>query len=302
MKEGLWFFEKFTDDLLYGYKAEEIYYSGRTQFQQVDIVKLGVFGKTLFLDSKIQSAHIDEYIFHESLVVPALVTHAAPRKVMIAGGGEGATLREVLRARTVERAVMVDIDGKLVELCKQYMPEWSAGAYEDPRAEVVIGDAKEYLWKTEEKFDVIISDLTEPLEGGPSVYLFTKEFYQRVYEVLTDDGVLAVQSGSADPFYNQFLAAIVKTLKEVFPYVRPYWAFILSFNMPWGFTLASKKKDPVVLTVQEVKERVEQLGLEGLRYYTPRMHQAMFVLPPYIEEAVEKAEVMTDERPFIWRV
>jgi len=302
MKEGIWFIEKFTDDMLYCYKAEEIYFSGKTQFQKVDIVKLGIFGKTLFLDNKIQSAQIDEFIFHESLVIPALITHGSPAKVFIAGGGEGATLREVLKANSVQRAVMVDIDGELVELCKKYLPEWAAGAFDDPRAKVVAGDAKDYIWKTEEKFDVFISDLTEPLEGGPSVYLFTKEFYKRVYEILSENGVLAVQSGSADPFYNVFFASIVKTLSEVFPYVRPYWAFILSFNMPWGFTLASKKQDPLLLVEAEVEERLRKLGIGSLKYYSAKLHQGMFALPPYLLEAIEKARVMTDERPFIWSV
>ena len=301
MSEGLWFWEEFTDSLLYGYKVEEYIYSGRSKFQQIDILKLGVFGKTLFLDKKVQSAQIDEVVFHESLVTPSIITHGEPESVLIIGGGEGATLREALKAKTVKRAVMVDIDGELVELCKKYMGEWSQGAFEDPRTEVIIDDAYEFLHKTKEKFDVIISDLTEPLEGGPSIKLFTREYFQTIFEHLNEGGVLAVQSGSADPYYNQFFTSLTVTLKEVFNVVRPYWAFVFSFNMPWGFNLASKMTDPLELKEDEVIRRMNFLGLEGLRYLNPGLFTSFFYLPEYIKEAQEKATVISESSPFIWK-
>ncbi len=300
MSDGLWFWEEFTEHLLYGYRVKNYIYSGRSQFQQIDILELGVFGKTLFLDRKIQSAQVDEFIFHESLVHPGIITHGSPEKVLIIGGGEGATLREVLRASSVKRAVMVDIDGHLVDLCKKYMPEWSAGAFDDPRAEVVIDDAYEYIKNSEEKFDLIISDLTEPLEGGPSVKLFTKEYYSWLFDHLNEGGVLTVQSGSADPYYNKFFVSLTTTLKEVFPVVRPYWAYVFSFNMPWGFNLASKITDPVELGEEEVIRRMKELDLDQLKYLTPNLFLSSFSLPAYIEKAQQEALPITEENPFLW--
>ncbi len=301
MSDGLWFWEEFTDSLLYGYRVEEYIFSGRSKFQQIDILRLGVFGKTLFLDKKVQSAQIDEFVFHESLVHPAIITHGSPEKVLIIGGGEGATLREVLRAKGVKRAVMVDIDGELVELCKEHMPEWSAGAFEDPRAEVIIDDAYKYLHSTDEKFDVIISDLTEPLEGGPSIKLFTREYFQTVYEHLNEGGVLAVQSGSADPYYNQFFSSLTVTLREVFPVVRPYWAFVFSFNMPWGFNLASKITDPIELDEDEVIRRMNNFGFSGLKYLNASLFHSSFSLPQYLRNSIDEAEIISEDRPFIWK-
>ncbi|MEM0318067.1 MAG: methyltransferase domain-containing protein, partial [Candidatus Nezhaarchaeales archaeon] len=160
--------------------VRKIMYSGRTKFQQVDIVETYSFGKCLFLDGKLQSCEYDEHVYHEALVHPAMMTHPDPKRVLIVGGGEGATAREVLRYPTVEKVVMVDIDGELVDLCRRYMPEWSQGAFEDPRLELVIADGRKYIEETGESFDVVILDLTDPLPGTPSVYLYTREFYELV--------------------------------------------------------------------------------------------------------------------------
>jgi len=300
VSDGLWFWEEFTENLLYGYRVKEFIFSGRSRFQKIDILELGVFGKTLFLDHKIQSAQVDEFIFHESLVHTGMITHGSPEKVLIIGGGEGATLREVLRSSSVKRAVMVDIDGELVELCKRHLPEWSAGAFDDPRAEVIIDDAYDYIKNTEEKFDLIISDLTEPLEGGPSVKLFTREYYHLLRQHLNEGGVITVQSGSADPYYHQFFVSVASTLKEVFPVVRPYWAFVFSFNMPWGFNLASTLTDPLDLDEEEVIRRLNTLGLDDLKYLTPSLFLSSFSMPAYILPSLKKAHPITEANPFLW--
>ncbi len=300
MPTGIYYMEQQSPDLRFGYRVDRVIYTGKTRFQKVDIVETRVFGKTLFLDEKIQSAAVDEFIFHESLVHPAMVVHPHPRRVWIAGGGEGATLREVLRHSTVERAVMVDIDGELVELCKRHMPEWGEGAWDDPRTEVVIGDARRYLFETNERYDVMIFDLTEPLEEGPSQLLFTEEYYRRAFEVLSDDGVLVVQSASADPVYLDFAASIRTTLREIFPQVETYWAFVFSFQMPWAFTLASKSPS-LLLEPEVVQQRLSERGVGTLRYYHPRLHTAMFVLPGYLEKGLTKrGRVIRDAEPFVW--
>jgi spermidine synthase len=300
MEEGLFYSEIFTADFSRQLKVDKIYYQGKTEYQLVQLFYNRIFGKMLFLDGKIQSAQIDEFIFHESLVHPALMTHVAPRKVLIVGGGEGATLREALRHSSVERVVMVDIDRKLVELCQEHMPEWSEGAFSDSRTQLIFGDARRYMERTKQKFDVIISDLTEPVKGGPSVYLFTKDFFETIFKALNEDGLFALQAGGTDPFYNQFFASCAKTLEEIFPLVRPYWTFIFSFNNPWGFILASKKTDPLEQDEKVISERMRSREIKELKFYHPGFHHSLFSLPVYLMKALKKGRVLTDKNPFIW--
>jgi len=302
IKEGFYFVETFTDNIIRNIKVERIYFEGKTKYQYVQIFDNQILGKILFLDKKIQSAAIDECIFHESLVHPALLTHQNPRHVLIIGGGEGATLREVLRHDCVQKATMVDIDKQLVRLCQQYLPEWSSGAFMDPRTKVVFGDALNYVEKCQQKYDVIISDLTEPLKEGPSIYLFTEEFYKKISQILAEDGIFILQAGDTDFTYNQFYTSCFRTLKQVFPVVRPYWTFMFSFCSPWGFIMASRKQDPLKMDEKTIKTRIKDRKIEKLKYYHSGIHRGLFALPLYLERALKKGSVLTDKKPFIWEL
>ncbi len=295
---GIWYREDFGDSISYLNKVEKVYFSGKSKFQKIDIVELGFLGKTLYLDSKIQSAQLDEYIYHEALVHPALLLHPNPEKVLIIGGGEGATLREVLKHKIVKRAVMVDIDGELVEFCKKYMPEWSDGAYDDPRAELIIGDAKNYIENKGESFDVIISDLTEPLEEGPSVYLFTKEFYGNIYNRLNKKGVFIAQSGSAFMGIAQFMSTNYKTLGSVFEEVIPYQIFLFSFSMMWGFNLALKGLN-FNDEIKKVRERIDDRKLV-MKHLDSSLINSMTILSKELWEELKRGKISTDKDPFYW--
>lgn len=298
--EGFYYIEPFTEDFLRLFKVDEIYYQGRTKFQLVQCFQNKIFGKVLFLDKKIQSAQIDEYIFHESLVHPALITHRSPQKVLIIGGGEGATLREVVKHSPVRKVSMLDIDRELVELCQTYLPEWSEGAFSNPKTKLIFRDARQYVEKTKEKFDVIVSDLTEPLRAGPSLFLFTKEFFKKIFQALSEDGIFVLQAGSTDPHYYQFFASCAKTLEGIFPLVRPYWTFIFSFSLPWGFVLASKKEDPLKLEEKEISRRLRERRVRKLKFYHPGFHKSFFSLPFYLIKAIKKGRILQDANPFVW--
>lgn len=297
---GLMFAETHTQAVQYIYRVKQVYYMGKTAFQDVAVMELEGYGKALFLDKKIQSAQLDEFMFHEPLVHPAMITHPEPRRVVVAGGGEGATLREVLRHQCVQNATMVDIDRELVELCEQYLPEWHQGSFHDTRTTLIYEDARKVVASYRNHFDAVVSDLTDPLEAGPSQLLFTKEFYQLLYDALTEEGVLAVQAGATDPLYPHLFGCLVRTLQEVFPIVYGYWAFVASFMLPWGFVLASKRHDPLALTPEEVARRLEQRGVRRLRYYSPFTHFGVFHLPPYLHQAIAEGRVLTDAEPFSW--
>jgi spermidine synthase len=300
--EGFFYNEVFTHDYVRKFKVENIFFEGRTKYHYVQCFSNVLFGKVLFLDRKIQSAQVDEYVYHESLVHPAMMIHPKPQKVLVLGGGEGATLREVYRHSTIENITMVDIDEELLGICKKHLPEWSEGAYEDTRTRLVIGDARQFVEEMQDKFDVVISDLTEPLEESHSVYLFTEEFFEKINKTLGDNGVFVLQAGSTDPTYHEFFTSCAKTLSQVFPIVRPYWTFVFSFGSPWGFVVASKNKDPLALEKNDLKKRINSRRIKGLKFYHDGLHKGFFALPVYLGKDKQKGRVLTDREPFIWEL
>jgi len=295
--------ETHTSAAVWHYRVEKMILEGKTQYQTYQICEVPRFGKSLFLDYNIQTSLLDEYVFHECMSQPAMTLHPNPRKVLVCGGGEGATLREALKHGTVEQATMVDIDKELVDMVKEHMREWHCGAFEDRRTTLLHTDARQ--WMVDNKgtnFDVVLSDLPNPHEDGPAQFLFTKEYFQIAADVLGEDGVFAMQAGSANENYPACMASCIKTLEsmDVFPFVAGYYGIVSTFFQPWGFVLASKKYDPLALAAEEIQKRFEQRGVAN-RYYTPRFHQALFTLPEYLLRSVEnEARILTDAEPFAW--
>jgi spermidine synthase len=280
--------------------VERFVFSSKTKYQVVEIIDTEFYGRCLVLDGKIQSSEHDEYIYHETLIQPAMILHPEPKSVMIIGGGEGAVLREILRHPSVEQIVMVDIDREVVELCKEYLPSWHQGSFNDPKVKVLYMDARKYLQKTDDVFDIIYMDLTEPIDDGPSYLLFTKQFYQLVSDRLADDGIIALQAGSFNPRLLECHAAVCNTLATSFPVVRSYHSFIPSYDAVWGFALASKVHDPLELSISEVDKRITARGIEELKYYDGETHQTMFSIPKDVRTAKEKEKrIIADDRPLI---
>ena len=294
-----WFYDRVSENLIQLHGLEEVLYTGESQYQSIKIIRTGSFGKCLVLDDKIQSSEIDEFIYHEALVQPVMMTHPCPETVFIAGGGEGATLREVLSHSTVKRAVMVDIDAEVVAICRKYLPEHSKGAFEDKRAEVLHVDARDYLAKHEETFDIIIIDLPDPIDEGPAYLLYTQEFYQLVLDKLSPNGIICVQSGSASYIDLLNFTAVHNTLKSVFPIVCPYQIDVPAFGGPWGFCLASQGIKPLKLSPSEVDDRIAQRSLKDLKFYDGLTHQGMFSLPKHLRNELSRpGKLITDKEPF----
>ncbi|NLZ93382.1 MAG: polyamine aminopropyltransferase [Firmicutes bacterium] len=295
-----WFIEYTHPTQAHMHGVERFIYSGQTKYQTVEIIDTDFYGRCLILDGKIQSSQYDEYIYHETLIQPAMILHPAPKNVMIVGGGEGAVLREILRHPSVEQIVMVDIDREVVELCKEYLPEWHQGAFSDPKVQVHYMDARKYLKKTDEIFDIIFMDLTEPLDDGPSYLLFTKQFYKIASERLAADGLIALQAGSFNPRLIECHAAICNTLTTAFPIVRSYWNFIPSYDSTWGFALAAKTLDPLQIAEEEINRRLKERKITELKFYDGETHRAMFAIPKDIRKAKEQEKrIIEDDRPLI---
>ncbi|MFC2035340.1 polyamine aminopropyltransferase [Chloroflexota bacterium] len=293
-----WFYDRISRDLIQLHSIEEVLYTKQTKLQHMEIIRTGSFGKCLVLDGKMQSSEVDEFIYHEALVQPAMIAHPCPEIVFIAGGGEGATLREVLSHSTVKRVVMIDVDKEVIAACKRFLPNYSHGAFKDERTELHHVDAREYLANCGEAFDIIIVDLPEPIEGGPACLLYTQEFYQLIRERLTANGIISVQAGSAS--LNELLSfsAVNNTLKSVFPIVSPYQVDVPSFGGPWGFCLASLNLNPILLSSSELDRRIADRELNRLKFYDGLSHQGMFSLPKYLRnELSESISIITDNKP-----
>jgi len=247
-------------------------------------------------------------------------TGAPPKNVFIGGGGELATAREVLRHKSVERVVMVDLDEKIIEVSKQYLPEWGGEKVaSDPRLEIKIGDALDFLMDTNEKFDVIIMDISDPIEAGPGVMLYTKEFYEHAMTRLTPHGVFVTQAGMAESVPMAVVkdvdpscfAPIYNTLNAAFDCAIPYSCNIPSYGSDWGFIMAFQCGDngqgkafktawkiPEPGKIDELLNQQIEGGVDALRYYDGTTHLQLFALTkPLRNYMARDSRIMTKENP-----
>ncbi len=271
--------------------------SRRTEYQQVEIADTGMFGRILILDGKMQSSELDEYIYHEALVHPAMLMCPAPRRVLVIGGGEGATLREVLKHPGVEKVVMVDLDREVVELCRNYLKNWHRGSFEDQRVELHFMDAREYLKENEVLHDVIISDVPEPVEKGPALKLFTRQYFELIKNSLADKGVLSLQAGDFALPFIEVHSAVRNTIKKAMGFVRSYRAFVPSFNTEWGFILAAPRKTELPgggKFMQTISERKLNLS-----YLNEESAAGMFLLPADVRRRLEQETKVIDDEELI---
>lgn len=282
----------FTEILIDGYshnfKIQKVIFSGKTRFQQADIIKTKEFGKILFIDRKIQLATKDEFIYHDNLVHAAMFAVEKPEKVLIIGGGDGGTLRTVTKHRNVKEITLVDLDKEIIELSKKYLPEVSNGAFEDQRLKLLNVDGMKFVdekLQSGEKFDVVIIDLTEP--SGPSTLLWTKEFYERIKGLLSGGGVMATHSDTPF-FFPKAFAVIGKTIRAAFPQVMTQLVPIPSFGMSWSFTVASKKQ----IDINAMEKRLKESELEVKSFQAANFR----AMPSYAIKLIEDCERISTEK------
>lgn len=310
LKADLWVNEVMSPWDIYSHGVTRVLAAKQTAYQDMMVVESGRLGKALVLDAKWQSCTGDEFMYHEPLVHPACLELASrgrpPKTVLVLGGGEGATVREALRWNSVERVTMVDIDGEVVDACKEHLPEMHQGAFDDPRTDLVIGDAKAYLddptVRPEGGWDVIISDLSDPIEDGPSFELFTREFYAKMKSVLADDGVLVIQSGSVEPYGTSLHPAVRTTVETVFDRARSMHSSVPGYANPWSYVLASDA--PIVLPpdADAIDTLLtEHLGAEGkaaLRCLDGEGLLAVAHTPKHLRDAIAaETKVFTLDAP-----
>ncbi len=298
LQADMWVSEYITPWDMYVHGITKILAYKKTAYQEMYVVETGVYGKALVLDGKWQSCTGDEFLYHEPLVHPGMIAHKSPKKVLVLGGGEGATIREILRWKTVEKVMMVDIDGEVVEACREHLPEMHQNAFDDPRVELVIADALHILDTTSEQWDIIISDLSDPIEEGPSFQLFTKEYFEKLKKVLAPGGYVVIQAGPVAPAHITLHARLVNTLKAVFSNVHSYCSHTSTYGSPWGFALATEETIDNRPDPDTVDQLLADYTTGGLRMMDGITLLGMLQTPGHIRKAIAtETQVYTVAEP-----
>ncbi len=275
MYSDLWIEEKFQDFLGLRLKVEKVLFSGKSEFQSVDVVETKGHGKMLLNDGLIMVTEKDEISYHDMIAHVPLFTHPNPKNVLVIGGGDGGTAREVIRHKSVEKCTMVEIDEMVVNACREHIPQTSS-ALSDPRIDLIIGDGVKFVKETKEKFDVILIDSTDPI--GPAAPLFGEEFYKDVLACLSDDGIV-VSQGETSWYAIDIQKSLLSVLNNVFDDVLMYNFSNLTYpGGMWSFTFATKKYHPVN---DFNAARVASSGLD-FSYYNTALHTASFALPNFV--------------------
>ena len=264
-------------------RADRTLVSHHTGQQRLDVFDNAMFGRVMLLDGAVQLTTADEFVYHEMMAHVPVLAHGAARRVLVIGGGDGGVARELLRHRGVESVTMVEIDADVVAFSKTHFPAVSAGAFDDPRFSLVVADGIRYVAETEERFDVVIVDSTDPV--GPAAGLFTAAFYAGVGRILAPGGILVTQSGV--PFVQRDeLVDAAANLATAFPRSAFNMSVVPTYvggAMAHGF--ASAADAPFDVADEELAARFAAAGLET-RYYDPAVHRAAFALPPFVAAAV----------------
>jgi spermidine synthase len=281
----LWFTEKHTPNVHFSIKVDRQLYSGKSEFQRIDIFESPEFGRFLTLDGYMMLTEKDEFIYHEMIAHVPMAVHPDARNILVIGGGDGGTVRELIRYPSVENIDLVEIDEEVVEVCRRFLPQ-TADALGDSRINFYYEDGLKFIRRCHNMYDVIIVDSTDPF--GPGEGLFTKEFYGNCYKALKDDGIMVNQHES--PFYTEDAYAMQRAHKRIvesFPISRVYQVHIPTYpSGHWLFGFASKKYHPIV---DLNAEKWNSLGIKT-RYYNPKLHAGSFYLPNYVEELLKDVE------------
>ena len=280
----LWYSEHYSDNAKFSIKVDKQLHSEESKFQRIDFFESKEFGRFFTLDGLMMVTEKDEFIYHDMIVHIPMATNPDIKKVLVIGAGDGGTVRELTRYKTIERIDMVEIDKEVVDIALEFFPQTSSGLSDD-RVNLYFEDGLKFVRNKENEYDLIIVDSTDPF--GPGEGLFTKEFYGNCFKALNEEGILVNQHES--PYYSTYAKAMQrahKRIKEFFPLCRVYQAHIPTYpSGHWLFGFASKKFDPIA-DLDEA--RWNALGLKT-KYYNTDLHKGCFALPNYVKELLEQS-------------
>lgn len=281
----LWYSEAHTPCAKFSIKVDRQLYSGKSEFQRIDVLESKEFGRFLVIDGYMMLTEKDEFIYHEMIVHPAMAVHPEAKRILVIGAGDGGVVREIIRYPFVDHVDVVEIDELVIDVCREYLPQTACG-FDDERVSIHIQDGMKFIRKCKDEYDLIIVDSTDPF--GPGEGLFTKEFYGNCFKALKEDGIMVNQHES--PFYSNDAVAMQRIHKRIvqsFPISRVYQAHIPTYpSGHWLFGFASKKYNPIK---DYDPKRWRAMGIKT-RYYNTQLHIGAFALPNYVEELLEDVE------------
>src|SRR5687768_11779540 len=256
----------------------------RTPFQLLEVYDTPEMGRVFRLDGFNMTSERDEFFYHENLVHPAAVAHPGPKRALVIGGGDGGSSEELLKHPSLERVHMAELDPEVIAVARAQFAKVHGGVFEDPRLKVTVGDGLAYLRETAVRYDLVSMDLTDPV--GPSVELYSPATFSLVKRAMAPGAALTLHIGS--PFsHPDRVRSTLGNLREVFPVVVPYFAYIPIYGSIWGFASASDSLDPRAVDPAAVEKVISSRGLRELQYYNGETHRAVFALPNYVRELVK---------------
>ncbi len=286
-KKSKWFFEEDvpydTSGIKIGMEIKRKIYSGKSNYQKIDFFDTYAYDRILVLDGILQTSEKDEFIYHEMLCQLPMFLHKNPKRILIIGGGDGGSLEEILKHK-IEKVWIVEIDEKVIELSKKYIPSISKGSFNNKKAEIIIGDGKKYIKRHRNFFDVIIIDISDPL--GHSKELISLNFYQDVKKALNKNGIVSIQSGSLND-QPILVAKIFERIKKIFPFADVHWAVVPSYQAGEYSFIIGAKENLGKLTQKDLQKKYGKLNLK-LKYFSPEIYFTSRVLPKYLAEKIEK--------------
>ncbi|BBB32013.1 spermidine synthase [Thermotomaculum hydrothermale] len=277
---NLWFTENQTDNLRLSFRVKNLVEFRKSKFQTLAVYDTVEYGRLFTLDDFVMLTEKDEFVYHEMISHIALSCHPKPENILVIGGGDGGTIREIERHSRVKNITLVEIDREVVEISKKHLPFVACG-FDDERVSVIIDDGIEYIKNHKNKFDIIFIDSTDPVAFAEG--LFHTDFYKFVFDALKKDGIMVAQTEY--PFLKgDFIKEVFSSLKQVFPIVSPYLAFIPTYPTGmWSFAFASKKYH----YINDLNPEFTKDFAEKLKYYTPEVHKAAFALPKFVKDLIE---------------
>jgi spermidine synthase len=277
----LWATE-YHQDMALGFRVTETLYHAQSPYQTVDVVETQAYGRLLLLDGAVMTTDKDEFVYHEMISHVPMLLHPNPKRVLVIGGGDGGTVRELVRHPEVESVILCEIDGLVVDACRQYFPK-IASALDHPKVTVKIGDGVAYMANEAKDFDLIIVDSTDPI--GPGEGLFTHEFYTNVFNALNPDGIMVAQTES--PFLHpHIIQKVYGMYQQIFPVVRMYTGHVPTYPSGfWTWAFCSKSIVPEQVDISQ-SSRAKAIEKDS-RYYNTAVHQASFALPNFVQELLK---------------
>lgn len=265
--------------------VEKLLFSEKTPYQTVEVYETDTWGNLLTIDGMVMLSEKDEFVYHEMLTHVGMFSHPNPQKVLVVGGGDGGTAREVMRYSSVKKVDMVEIDEAVVRASKEFLP--GVGDWDNPKLNVLFENGIEYVKNIEDPYDVIIIDGSDPV--GPAEGLFEDEFMQACYDGLTEDGVLTAQTES--PWvgdYHKSMRQVFTVLDDIYETSKMYLAYIPLYPAGmWSFAFAGKGADPLSdHTLKRVEEGMQEFGSK-MKYYNPDIHKSCFALPNFVADIID---------------